>query len=1380
MKLKILLKTAKNILILGVFITKVHAQTIPPAGVEITKAIPASADAAALGKYGRVPVSTFTGIPNISIPLYTIKSGDLTLPVSLTYHAGGIKVEETASSVGLGWALSAGGSITRTVRGTPDEDLNGYLSANNYPWNIYQALFAPHNTGNLTATNAGILLNSFIDGTYDGEADIFNFNFAGYSGQFVIKNTTGGPQGNTAIMVSPQQNIKFLPLYTPGSMFSFVAQTPDGVKYYFGSNDGVDAVEYTSTHGKSYAMSWLLKRIVSPTGSEIDFNYNSQVYTQAQPGGTLYRILSGPTTDGSGNLLETDNSYSTASSVHTMQLSSITFENGTLQVYANLNRMDINSFNSPTGAKMIDTIAITSAGLSKLYKFYHTNNSSARLRLDSLIGQLEPISGGSGYKKEKYSFSYIPDQWSTSTSFQCAQDWWGYYNGYNQTTIVPWMYDPLNPSMKLSGAERMPSATAMTAGILTRISYPSGGHTDFTFEPNQEPGYDFGADTYVDHFQTTAISNDPASIYRNYDNNNGNPSNFMYIYNAANTGTRMPVHLTAYGLQLGFNPIPPPHDNVNAIIYKKDAQGNYTTNIYAITNTDTTVFLDQGYYQIRLSDPKSQTDSTIFYDYVKYAVVATWNNPTPATGHYHGHTAGGLRIAKIADYDGSTRTPFNVRTYKYNLDDTTSSGFLNFQNQYSYNLTLYSGSISSLATSVFLVRTANSNYPLATQQGAVVGYYHVEEDLDNNGVKGKNDYYYSINGQGAPGTGFPFAPPTTKDWLKGLLTDQVTSKYVSNGVYAKVREKKNVYTTINPDTCISIKAGFNPFPFNYASGIDYYGGSNMPGSVGTSIAQAYLDLTDYTYISSDTTWVYNSADATKSVKTSNNYQYDPGTYQLTRLQTLNSKNELLTQSVTYPGSSTSFVRGVSNLSALGILSYPIEEVTTRSDANGTTNLRTVKAVLTTYKTNKPFRDSVYEMRSVAPLTNFSSIVNGAKDSRYKPVVSFDKYDQDGNIIQERKVGDALHCYLWGYKNPNLPGNNSYPIAEVINADSASIAYTNFESLDRSNTGLGNWVYANANTTTDATAPMGSKCFTVSGSATLVKSGLNTATGYVVSFWSKSGASITVTGGTVTNVATGNAKSGWLYHEYKVTGASTVTIGGSGLIDELRLYPVNAQMSTYTYIPLVGMASKCDTRNDITYYNFDTVGRLTSIQDQNRNILKDYQYNYVNQGAVWTNVAGTLRCLTDTYGNYTGEQEVQQTDTNPYSSTYLQSRVQSLGNQLTACPPTSVFAKMILVSSFLHLGITTNTYEVDLYSDSNCTIRYTAPANLTVNYTVHTVSTTPPNQVTLPHTAVVLTGTNNIRFSVNINDCSPTGGSGCTADVAFVGGTGYLLGGSAGD
>lgn len=77
----------------------------------------ASPNAAALGKFVHVPVNKHTGITQIDLPIYSVTEGSLELPITLKYHAGGVKVAESASWVGTGWALNAGGVITRSVRG---------------------------------------------------------------------------------------------------------------------------------------------------------------------------------------------------------------------------------------------------------------------------------------------------------------------------------------------------------------------------------------------------------------------------------------------------------------------------------------------------------------------------------------------------------------------------------------------------------------------------------------------------------------------------------------------------------------------------------------------------------------------------------------------------------------------------------------------------------------------------------------------------------------------------------------------------------------------------------------------------------------------------------------------------------------------------------------------------------------------------------------------------------------------------------------------------------------------------------------------------------------------------------------------------------------
>jgi hypothetical protein len=110
-------------------------ESIKPENVKI-----ASPNAASLGKVADIPIGYHTGTPNIDIPIYTVQEGPLKMPISVAYHASGLKVMEQSSWVGAGWSLNAGGMITRAVRGMPDEVLSSsgsptpisYLSNHGY------------------------------------------------------------------------------------------------------------------------------------------------------------------------------------------------------------------------------------------------------------------------------------------------------------------------------------------------------------------------------------------------------------------------------------------------------------------------------------------------------------------------------------------------------------------------------------------------------------------------------------------------------------------------------------------------------------------------------------------------------------------------------------------------------------------------------------------------------------------------------------------------------------------------------------------------------------------------------------------------------------------------------------------------------------------------------------------------------------------------------------------------------------------------------------------------------------------------------------------------------------------------------------------------
>ncbi|NLF42143.1 MAG: hypothetical protein GX587_05555, partial [Bacteroidales bacterium] len=119
-----------NILLLVLFCSKgLLAQEI--ISTEMPPVISASPQLKAFEQYGSYGVSEFTGVPNINLPLWTIKSGSLEIPLSLSYFAGGIKVDELSGLYGLKWTLNAGGSISRSTMGNLDDGIYGWLNDDN-------------------------------------------------------------------------------------------------------------------------------------------------------------------------------------------------------------------------------------------------------------------------------------------------------------------------------------------------------------------------------------------------------------------------------------------------------------------------------------------------------------------------------------------------------------------------------------------------------------------------------------------------------------------------------------------------------------------------------------------------------------------------------------------------------------------------------------------------------------------------------------------------------------------------------------------------------------------------------------------------------------------------------------------------------------------------------------------------------------------------------------------------------------------------------------------------------------------------------------------------------------------------------------------------
>src|SRR5258708_17101870 len=91
---------------------------------------PVSPNAFQFMKYTEMPVSEYTGIPEINVPLFEINVDGLKIPVNLTYHARGINVTQEASWVGLGWDLQIG-SLIQTINDCDDYGSNPIVGGPN-------------------------------------------------------------------------------------------------------------------------------------------------------------------------------------------------------------------------------------------------------------------------------------------------------------------------------------------------------------------------------------------------------------------------------------------------------------------------------------------------------------------------------------------------------------------------------------------------------------------------------------------------------------------------------------------------------------------------------------------------------------------------------------------------------------------------------------------------------------------------------------------------------------------------------------------------------------------------------------------------------------------------------------------------------------------------------------------------------------------------------------------------------------------------------------------------------------------------------------------------------------------------------------------------
>ena len=256
-------------------------------------------EAAAFKKYGEEAVNEYTGTADISVPLYTIRCKDIEIPLVLRYDASGIKVEQYASWVGLGWNLMVGGCINYVCAGEHDrftqngairdqtwteyltyikyptptksfnyskDDINTWMETTNHSF-----AFDPPYKDDLSKEMQTYLLWGY------GERDFYSVNVLGKSFKFFIDPATLKPhiigEAGEDYKIEPSYSIENYVKIGIGNqpeVSKWTITDADGYIYTFGKGD----VNKSRDLKETYICSWYLTEIQSPLGEKVKLSYS--------------------------------------------------------------------------------------------------------------------------------------------------------------------------------------------------------------------------------------------------------------------------------------------------------------------------------------------------------------------------------------------------------------------------------------------------------------------------------------------------------------------------------------------------------------------------------------------------------------------------------------------------------------------------------------------------------------------------------------------------------------------------------------------------------------------------------------------------------------------------------------------------------------------------------------------------------------------------------------------------------------------------------------------------------------------------------------------------------------------------------------------------
>lgn len=461
--------------------------------------VPANPDVAQLGKFGDIPVNKYNGTANITVPIHEIDFEGLKIPIALKYNTSGVKVEQEASWVGLGWSLSDGMTITREVNGFEDiYDLTD--NAKSQGWIYSRDYLFPNPEDNYTLPGELSEMDlielqqklSSSSSQVDLQPDFFNVNLPSGSCKFTLPKIANGAIILTAV-ISDSKNFK---IFYDRVLRIFTVIDPQGFTYVFNvmeystgygsyeSNDNytkagvVAGVRFPNFQSKQMISSWRVSRITSPLRRQLDFTYTDGFYFSYPHFSESQDIISTNWTDFrdrmimpiylSQTLIPSPKMFGNMTAFNVKNLSLISGDFGTVSfvlsdrsdLVSKEDKIALSSFAPGTVwntfldygdtliAKKVDQIIVKNKALDiiKTANLSYSYFNSQRVGLEPVYDRADPFECDVSYIRlkldrvdigdQKYLFEYNqPDSLPRKDSR--SVDFWGFYNGISNNTKIP-------------------------------------------------------------------------------------------------------------------------------------------------------------------------------------------------------------------------------------------------------------------------------------------------------------------------------------------------------------------------------------------------------------------------------------------------------------------------------------------------------------------------------------------------------------------------------------------------------------------------------------------------------------------------------------------------------------------------------------------------------------------------------------------------------------------------------------------------------------------------------------------------------------------------------------------------------------------------------